>query len=185
MPRFMINMRTMPRAAALSVAGVLLGMATACGTGLPPDAAPNPPSVSASSSALPLSVPSLSPAPMAASTPPAPAPARTSSPAAPLAGTAPAPTRGSATGKPTETGPDGDSPGRHDGSNYDNLSPEGKEAHDTENCAQIPGKKKGSCNEPHRKCREAGATATSSKGLALTCRSSPKDGRLRWLTAGE
>ncbi|MFJ7244289.1 hypothetical protein ACIQWA_06510 [Kitasatospora sp. NPDC098652] len=184
MPRFMIKKCSVPRGTVLSVAGALLGMATACGTGLSPDAAPNPPSVAASSSALPLSVPSLSPVPMAASTPPA--PARTSSPTAPLAGAAPAPTRGSATGKPTETeGPDGDSPGRHDGSNYDNLSPEGKEAHDTENCAQIPGKKKGSCNEPHRKCREAGATATSSNGLALTCRSSPKDGRLRWLAAGE
>lgn len=184
MPRFVINMPTMSRVTALFVAGALLGMATACGTGLSPDAAPNPSSVAASSSALPLSVPPLSPVPMAASTPPA--PARTSSPTAPLAGTAPAPTGSGGTGKPTATaGPDGDSPGRHDGSNYDNLSPVGKEAHDTENCAQIPGKKKGSCNEPHRKCREAGATATSSKGLALTCRSSPKDGRLRWLTAGE
>ncbi|MGW1072853.1 hypothetical protein [Streptomyces sp. NPDC002537] len=78
-----------------------------------------------------------------------------------------------------------DSPGRHDGSNYDRLSPEGREAHDTENCAKIPGKKKGSCNELHRKCRESGATAVSSKGEELTCRTSPKDGRLRWLTAGE
>ncbi|MFE5868865.1 hypothetical protein ACFQ6V_09445 [Streptomyces roseifaciens] len=77
------------------------------------------------------------------------------------------------------------SPGRHDGSNYGNLSPEGKEAHDTENCAKIPGKKKGSCNEPHRKCRESGATAVSSGGVELTCRTSPKDGRLRWLADGE
>ncbi|MEV0281299.1 hypothetical protein AB0I22_33625 [Streptomyces sp. NPDC050610] len=80
---------------------------------------------------------------------------------------------------------DADSPGRHDGSNYDNLSPEGKEAHDTQNCAKIPGKKKGSCNELHRKCRESGATAVSSAGEELTCRTSPRDGRLRWLAAGE
>ncbi|WP_159394367.1 hypothetical protein [Streptomyces sp. NRRL S-495] len=113
-------------------------------------------------------------------------PSRTASPTAPLAGAAASPTRSRGTWTPTGIAdPDVDSPGRHDGSNYDNLSPEGKEAHDTENCAEIPGKKKGSCNEPHRKCREAGATATSSKGLALTCRTSPKDGRLRWLTAGE
>ncbi|MEU3753221.1 hypothetical protein AB0H17_10740 [Streptomyces olivoreticuli] len=78
-----------------------------------------------------------------------------------------------------------DSPGRHDGSNYDNLSPEGKEAHDTENCAKIPGKRKGSCNEPHRKCKESGATAVSSGGVELTCRIWAKDGRLHWLTEGE
>ncbi|MFH8982938.1 hypothetical protein [Streptomyces varsoviensis] len=83
------------------------------------------------------------------------------------------------------TAEDTDSPGRHDGSNYDNLSPEGKEAHDTQNCAKIPGKKKGSCNELHRKCRESGATAVSSAGVELTCRTSPKDGRLRWLAEGE
>ncbi|WP_406192310.1 hypothetical protein OH807_00700 [Kitasatospora sp. NBC_01560] len=126
---------------------------------------------------------SLSPVPTTASTPPA--PSRTVSPTAPVAGGAAAPSRSGGTGKPAgSAGPDVDSPGRHDGSNYDNLSAEGKEAHDTENCAEIPGKKKGSCNEPHRKCGEAGATATSSKGLALTCRTSPRDGRLRWLTAG-
>ncbi|WKK24721.1 hypothetical protein QZH56_03545 [Streptomyces olivoreticuli] len=78
-----------------------------------------------------------------------------------------------------------DSPGRHDGSNYDNLSPEGKEAHDTENCAKIPGKRKGSCNEPHRKCKESGATAVSSGGAELTCRIWAKDGRLHWLAEGE
>lgn len=78
-----------------------------------------------------------------------------------------------------------DSAGRHDGSNYDNLSPEGQEAHDTMNCAKIPGKKKGSCNELHRKCRESGATAVSSLGEELTCRTSPRDGQLRWLAEGE
>ncbi|MET9295703.1 hypothetical protein [Streptomyces sp. NPDC003077] len=74
-----------------------------------------------------------------------------------------------------------DSPGRHDGSNYDHLSPEGQRAHDTLNCAKGPGKKKGSCNEPHRKCRESGAEAVSSAGIHLTCRTAPWDGRLRWL----
>ncbi|WP_367137510.1 MULTISPECIES: hypothetical protein [Streptomyces] len=79
----------------------------------------------------------------------------------------------------------GDSRGRHDGSNYENLSPEGKQAHDTENCAKLPGKKKGSCDELHRKCRVSGATAVSSGGVELTCRTSPQDGRLRWLADGE
>ncbi|MEU5186721.1 hypothetical protein AB0G83_06105 [Streptomyces klenkii] len=78
-----------------------------------------------------------------------------------------------------------DSPGRHDGSNYDNLSPEGKRAHDTESCAKVPGKRKGSCNEPHRKCKERGATAVSSAGVELTCRIWAKDDRLHWLADGE
>ncbi|WP_282796454.1 hypothetical protein [Streptomyces sp. CC224B] len=73
-----------------------------------------------------------------------------------------------------------DSPGRHDGSNYDNLSPEGREAHDTLNCAEVPGHKKGSCNEPRRKCDLAGADVVSSAGIRLTCRRAD-DGKLRWL----
>ncbi|MCG8965463.1 hypothetical protein [Streptomyces sp. CL12-4] len=73
-----------------------------------------------------------------------------------------------------------DSPGRHDGSNYDNLSPAGREAHDTLNCADVPGHKKGSCNEPNRKCNLEGATVTSSGGIHLTCRMAYDD-RLRWL----
>lgn len=73
-----------------------------------------------------------------------------------------------------------DSPGRHDGSNYDNLSPEGQEAHDTLNCADVPGHKKGSCNEPNRKCNLDGAQVTSSGGIRLTCQMAD-DGRLRWL----
>ncbi|MET9399948.1 hypothetical protein [Kitasatospora sp. NPDC002965] len=77
------------------------------------------------------------------------------------------------------------SPGRHDDSAYDDLSPEGRAAHDTQNCAQIPGKRKGSCNEPHRRCKEHGATATSAAGVALTCRTASWDGRLRRPAAGE
>ncbi|UNO39805.1 hypothetical protein [Streptomyces sp. MST-110588] len=63
--------------------------------------------------------------------------------------------------------------------------PAGKRAHATKNCARIPGKKKGSCNEPHRKCRQRGAKAVSSKGIHLTCRIARWDGRLRWLAKGE
>ncbi|MFJ2782266.1 hypothetical protein [Kitasatospora sp. NPDC087315] len=101
-------------------------------------------------------------------------------------GPAASPTKRAGSGAEAGTGTAGsDSPGRHDGSNYDNLSPAGQEAHDTENCAQTVGKKKGSCNEPHRKCREAGATVTSSAGVALTCRTYARDGRLHWLAAGE
>ncbi|MFE6054937.1 hypothetical protein ACFQ6N_29655 [Kitasatospora sp. NPDC056446] len=123
------------------------------------------------------------PAPPVSAPPPAP---RTAIAEPTPPGTAATPSgRVEAGAKPSAGAAGSDSPGRHDGSNYDNLSPAGQEAHDTENCAQIPGKKKGSCNEPHRKCREAGATATSSAGIALTCRTYAKDGRLRWLAAGE
>ncbi|MFJ5776237.1 hypothetical protein [Streptomyces sp. NPDC093094] len=83
----------------------------------------------------------------------------------------------------TETAPRStfsDSPGRHDGSDYDNLSPEGQEAHDTLNCADVPGHKKGSCNEPNRKCNLDGAQVTSSGGIRLTCQMAD-DARLRWL----
>ncbi|MGW2893173.1 hypothetical protein ACWDAO_00695 [Streptomyces sp. NPDC001212] len=82
--------------------------------------------------------------------------------------------------KPTPQSTHSDSPGRHDGSNYDNLSPEGQEAHDTLNCADVPGHKKGSCNEPNRKCNLDGAQVTSSGGIRLTCQMAG-DGRLRWL----
>lgn len=82
--------------------------------------------------------------------------------------------------KPTPRSTFSDSPGRHDGSNYDNLSPEGQQAHDTLNCADVPGHKKGSCNEPRRKCNLDGAHVTSSGGIRLTCRMA-EDGRLRWL----
>lgn len=73
-----------------------------------------------------------------------------------------------------------DSPGRHDGSHYDNLSPEGQQAHDKLNCADVPGHKKGSCNEPHRKCNLAGAKVVSSGGIRLTCQMAA-DRRLRWI----
>ncbi len=86
----------------------------------------------------------------------------------------------SARTNPTPQSPYSDSPGRHDGSNYDNLSPEGQEAHDTLNCADVPGHKKGSCNEPNRKCNLNGAQVTSSGGIRLTCQMAD-DGRLRWL----
>ncbi len=73
-----------------------------------------------------------------------------------------------------------DSPGRHDGSHYENLSPEGQQAHDKLNCADVPGHKKGSCNEPHRKCNLDGAKVVSSGGIRLTCQMAA-DGRLRWI----
>lgn len=82
--------------------------------------------------------------------------------------------------EPTPQNTLSDSPGRHDGSNYDNLSPEGQEAHDTLNCADVPGHKKGSCNEPNRKCNLDGAQVTSSGGIRLTCQMAD-DERLRWL----
>jgi hypothetical protein len=82
--------------------------------------------------------------------------------------------------EPTPPSTFSDSPGRHDGSNYDNLSPEGQEAHDTLNCADVPGHKKGSCNEPNRKCNLDGAQVISSGGIRLTCRMAD-DARLRWL----
>ncbi|MGW4765274.1 hypothetical protein ACWEPD_26785 [Streptomyces pseudogriseolus] len=86
------------------------------------------------------------------------------------------PVRAETTPQPTFS----DSPGRHDGSNYDNLSPEGQQAHDTLNCADVPGHKKGSCNEPNRKCNLDGAQVISSGGIRLTCQMAD-DARLRWL----
>lgn len=68
---------------------------------------------------------------------------------------------------------------------YGTLPAGGHQAPVAKNCAKIPGKKKGSCNEPHRKCRQKGATAVSARGVKLTCRVAPWDGRLRWLAAGE
>jgi hypothetical protein len=82
--------------------------------------------------------------------------------------------------EPTPQSTPSDSPGRHDGSNYDILSPEGQAAHDTLNCADVPGHKKGSCNEPNRKCNLDGAQVTSSGGIRLTCQMAD-DARLRWL----
>ncbi|MBO1415621.1 hypothetical protein [Streptomyces sp. FH025] len=172
----------MAKVTAPAVTGLLLSTVAACGVGSAPVAATRSSVASAASPAPTVDTPAASPAPTAASVVPTPSGAASAD--APRTGAAASPTGKGGAGAPAGD-PGGDSPGRHDGSNYDNLSPEGQEAHDTENCAQIPGKKKGSCNEPHRKCREAGATATSSKGVALTCRTSPKDGRLRWLAAGE
>ncbi|MBH1938750.1 hypothetical protein I5Q34_31575 [Streptomyces sp. AV19] len=78
-----------------------------------------------------------------------------------------------------------ETPGKTPAAPYGTLPAEGRQAPAAKNCAKIPGKKKGSCNEPHRKCRKKGATAVSSGGVKLTCRVAPWDGRLRWLAAGE
>ncbi|MFH8347736.1 hypothetical protein [Streptomyces sp. NPDC018045] len=146
---------------ALAATAVLLSTVCSCGGGPANRAKPS------------------SASPVAASAAPATAPS-------PSGETATARREGKAPPVPRPSAPRrGDSPGRHDGSAYERLSTEGRKAHDTENCAKIPGKKKGSCNELHRKCRARGATAVSSKGEHLTCRTSPRDGRLRWLTAGE
>ncbi|WP_158812836.1 hypothetical protein [Streptomyces rimosus] len=156
---------------ALSTAAVLLATLCSCGSGsaVRAGASPGPSATSASPTTAARSSPSEKPVtPEGAVTPTARSAAK-ARPAAP---------------RPSTT-EHADSPGRHDGSNYDHLSAEGRKAHDTENCAKIPGKKKGSCNELHRKCRASGATAVSSQGERLTCRTSPRDGRLRWLTAGE
>ncbi|GAA3636520.1 hypothetical protein ACG5V6_01060 [Streptomyces chitinivorans] len=139
--------------------------------------------------------PKPSPSPTATPTPATSSSTAASTPAAPVTPSAPpsqagkepesaeGPSKHEETPSPAPEAPTAEStgsPGRHDGSNYDNLSPEGREAHDTLNCADVPGHKKGSCNEPNRKCNLDGATVTSSGGIRLTCRMAD-DGRLRWL----
>ncbi|MFB7126249.1 hypothetical protein [Kitasatospora sp. NPDC056273] len=192
MPRLEISVRTMPKAVAVATVALLLATTAACGPG-GSDTASSPAPVSSiepATSALPptLPPPTSPTSPTASALPvpvPPPVPRTATAKSTPPAMVA-SPTKRAGTGTAAGTGTTGsDSPGRHDGSNYDNLSPAGREAHDTENCAQTAGKKKGSCNEPHRKCREAGATVTSSAGVALTCRTYAKDGRLHWLAAGE
>ncbi|MFE7488647.1 hypothetical protein [Kitasatospora sp. NPDC057541] len=179
----------MPRTPAVATVALLLAAVAACVPGTSSTASSPAPTgfiESATSAAPPTLPPPTSPT---ASTPPVPAPPsapRTATTERTRSAAAVTPSRPAGTGtEPGAGATRSDSPGQHDGSNYDNLSPAGREAHDTENCAQIPGKKKGSCNEPHRKCNAAGATATSSAGVALTCRTYAKDGRLRWLAAGE
>ncbi|GAA0395678.1 hypothetical protein [Streptomyces luteireticuli] len=76
-------------------------------------------------------------------------------------------------------------PGKAPTAPYGILPAGGQQAAVAKNCQKIPGKKKGSCNEPHRKCRQKGAKAVSAAGVKLTCRVAPWDGRLRWLAAGE
>ncbi|MEV5192480.1 hypothetical protein AB0K86_08070 [Streptomyces clavifer] len=139
-------------------------------------------------SAKPEHAPTASPTPVAFSSATTPAPAVSVTPSAVPSQPSkePEPTEEPTTREDPPSAPERpaaqstDSPGRHDGSNYDNLSPEGKEAHDTLNCADVPGHKKGSCNEPNRKCNLDGATVTSSREIRLTCRMAD-DGRLRWL----
>ncbi|MED7952822.1 hypothetical protein [Streptomyces sp. BE303] len=153
-------------------------------------AVPAPPTARATAPATEPPATSPTPRPTEPGSTPTPStPAGGTPPKKPASPSVPAtPTRPSAprtTPPAADAGGGADSPGRHDGSAYDNLSPEGKAAHDTQNCAQIPGKRKGSCNEPHRRCKEHGATATSAAGAALTCRTASWDGRLRCLAAGE
>ncbi|KNB50628.1 hypothetical protein [Streptomyces caatingaensis] len=150
------------RAARTAAAGLLLGLVTACGGSASPTEAAAPPATTAATAApVPKSTPKTTP------DEPAPHASSAGSPAAPLA---------------AEEG--AGSPERHPGKDGP-LALDSERAHATKNCAKIPGKKKGSCNEPHRKCRQAGATAVSSHGIRLTCRIAPWDGRLRWLADGE
>ncbi|WP_158712069.1 hypothetical protein [Streptomyces rimosus] len=170
-----IHVRSAGRGLAIAAAAVALSTLCSCGSGSADRTEPSAASPAASASATTATAPRPSEEPATRQGPKSPA-ARSAAKARPAP--RPAETERAETAR-------ADSPGRHDGSNYDHLSAEGRRAHDTKNCAKGPGKKKGSCNELHRKCRVSGATAVSSQGEHLTCRTSPRDGRLRWLTAGE